>query len=85
MPKLCLAAHVMPVVAHARLARIWAVHCKDQLQSFIQCCQQLITLQVMLDEDAVQENSDVIAVTKVLKVRKTKHRIELVIFKLSPS
>uniref|UniRef100_A0A1B0BD53 Ubiquitin-protein ligase E3A n=1 Tax=Glossina palpalis gambiensis TaxID=67801 RepID=A0A1B0BD53_9MUSC len=68
MPKLCLAAHVMPVAAHARLARIWAVHSKDQLQCFIQCCQQLITLQVMVDEDTVQENSDVIAITKVLKI-----------------
>lgn len=68
MPKLCQAAQSMPVQAQARLARIWAAHCKDQLHSLIQCCQQLITLQVMMDEDTVQENSDVIAVTKVLKV-----------------
>lgn len=68
MPKLCQAAQTMPFKAQARLARIWSVHCKDQLQSFVQCCQQLITLQVIMDEDTVQENSDVIAVTKVLKV-----------------
>ncbi|XP_075160144.1 ubiquitin protein ligase E3A isoform X2 [Haematobia irritans] len=68
MPKLCQAAQTMPVQAQGRLARIWSVHCKDQLQSLVQCCQQLITLQVILDEDTVQENSDVIAVTKVLKI-----------------
>uniref|UniRef100_A0A1I8Q7M5 Ubiquitin-protein ligase E3A n=1 Tax=Stomoxys calcitrans TaxID=35570 RepID=A0A1I8Q7M5_STOCA len=68
MPKLCQAAQTMPVQAQGRLARIWSVHCKDQLQSFVQCCQQLITLQVIQDEDTVQENSDVIAVTKVLKI-----------------
>ncbi|XP_073842079.1 ubiquitin protein ligase E3A isoform X2 [Musca autumnalis] len=68
MPKLCQAAQTMPIKAQARLARIWSVHCKDQLQSFVQCCQQLITLQVIMDEDTVQENSDVIAVTKVLKI-----------------
>ncbi|XP_061393167.1 ubiquitin-protein ligase E3A [Musca vetustissima] len=68
MPKLCQAAQTMPIKAQARLARIWSVHCKDQLQSFVQCCQQLITLQVIMDEDTVEENSDVIAVTKVLKI-----------------
>lgn len=68
MPRLCQAAHGMPEQAQARLARIWAHHCKDQLQQFIQSFQQLITLQVILDEDTVQENTDVIAVTKVLKI-----------------
>lgn len=68
MPKLCQAAQVIPVKAQARLARIWATHCKDQFQSFINSLQQLITLQVILDEDSVQENPDVIAITKVLKV-----------------
>ncbi|XP_065362544.1 ubiquitin-protein ligase E3A [Calliphora vicina] len=68
MPKVCQAAHVMPVQAQARLARIWAVHYKDYLHPFIQSLQQLITLQVMQDEDAVQENADVIAITKVLKI-----------------
>ena len=70
MPKLCHAAKVLPISSQARLARIWATHCKDQLQALVQCCQQLITLQVILDEDSVQENNNVIAVTKVLKVYK---------------
>ncbi|XP_037810673.1 ubiquitin-protein ligase E3A isoform X2 [Lucilia sericata] len=68
MPKVCQAAVVMPVQAQARLARIWATHYKDNLHPFIQSLQQLIALQVMLDEDAVQENPDVIAITKVLKI-----------------
>lgn len=68
LPKLCHATRILPVAAQARLGRIWAAHCKDQMQSLVQCCQQLITLQVILDEDTVQENTDVIAVTRVLKV-----------------
>lgn len=68
LPKLCHATRILPVAAQARLGRIWAVHCKDQMQSLVQCCQQLITLQVILDEDTVQENTDVIAVTRVLKI-----------------
>uniref|UniRef100_W8BJ43 Ubiquitin-protein ligase E3A n=1 Tax=Ceratitis capitata TaxID=7213 RepID=W8BJ43_CERCA len=68
LPKLCHATRILPVAAQARLARIWAAHCKDQMQSLVQCCQQLITLQVILDEDTVQENPDVIAVTRVLKI-----------------
>ncbi|XP_053954824.1 ubiquitin-protein ligase E3A isoform X2 [Anastrepha ludens] len=68
LPKLCHATRILPVSAQARLARIWAAHCKDQMQSLVQCCHQLITLQVILDEDTVQENTDVIAVTRVLKI-----------------
>ncbi|XP_028901993.1 ubiquitin-protein ligase E3A [Zeugodacus cucurbitae] len=68
LPKLCHATRILPVAAQARLGRIWAAHCKDQMQSLVQCCQQLITLQVILDEDTVQENTDVIAVTRVLKI-----------------
>lgn len=68
MPKICEATDVMPINAQAKLARIWSTHCKDHLHPFIQSLQQLITLQVIMDEDTVQENTDVIAITKVLKV-----------------
>lgn len=68
LPKLCHAAAAMPVPAQARLARIWAAHCSDQLQALVAACQQQITLQVLLDEDAVRENERIISVTKVLKV-----------------
>lgn len=68
LPKLCHAAAAMPVPAQARLARIWAAHCSDQLQALVAACQQQITLQVLLDEDAVRENERIISVTKVLKI-----------------
>ncbi|XP_070135871.1 ubiquitin-protein ligase E3A [Drosophila bipectinata] len=68
LPKLCHAAAAMPVPAQARLARIWAAHCSDQLQALVAACQQQITLQVLLDEDSVRENERIISVTKVLKI-----------------
>ncbi|XP_033157414.1 ubiquitin-protein ligase E3A [Drosophila mauritiana] len=68
LPKLCHAASAMPVPAQARLARIWAAHCSDQLHSLIAACQQQITLQVLLDEESMRENESIISVTKVLKI-----------------
>ncbi|KAH8379519.1 hypothetical protein KR009_005412, partial [Drosophila setifemur] len=68
LPKLCNAAAAMPVPAQARLARIWAAHCSDQLQALVAACQQQITLQVLLDEESVRENERIISVTKVLKI-----------------
>ncbi|KAH8357498.1 hypothetical protein KR200_000145, partial [Drosophila serrata] len=68
LPKLCQAAAFMPVAAQARLARIWAAHCSDQLQSLVAACQQQITLQVLLDEESMRENRSIIGVTKVLKI-----------------
>ncbi|XP_068148896.1 LOW QUALITY PROTEIN: ubiquitin-protein ligase E3A [Drosophila tropicalis] len=68
LPKLCHAAAVLPVRSQARLARIWATHCADQLKALVAACQQQITLQVLLDEEAVRENEHIISVTKVLKI-----------------
>ncbi|XP_034658937.1 ubiquitin-protein ligase E3A isoform X2 [Drosophila subobscura] len=68
LPKLCLAAASMSVKAQARLARIWAAHCSDQLQTLVSSCQQQITLQVLLDEESVRENEHIKCVTKVLKI-----------------
>ncbi|XP_017081206.1 ubiquitin-protein ligase E3A [Drosophila eugracilis] len=68
LPKLCHAAAAMPVHAQARLARIWAAHCSDQLQALVAACQQQITVQVLLDEDSMRENGSIISVTKVLKI-----------------
>lgn len=70
LPKLCHAAASMPVRAQARLAKIWAKYCPDQLQALLSACQQQITLQVLLDEESVRENEHIISVTKVLKVHK---------------
>ncbi|KAH8299588.1 hypothetical protein KR044_003261 [Drosophila immigrans] len=68
LPKLCHAAAAMPVRAQARLAQIWGEYCADQLQVLLSSCQQQITLQVLLDEEAVRENEHIISVTKVLKI-----------------
>ncbi|XP_052846605.1 ubiquitin-protein ligase E3A [Drosophila gunungcola] len=68
LPKLCHAAAAMPVQAQARLARIWAAHCSDQLQALVAACQQQITLQVLLDEESMRENGAIISATKVLKI-----------------
>ncbi|XP_015043330.2 ubiquitin-protein ligase E3A isoform X2 [Drosophila pseudoobscura] len=68
LPKLCLAASSMSVKAQVRLARIWAAHCADQLHTLVSSCQQQITLQVLLDEEAMRENEHIICVTKVLKI-----------------
>ncbi|XP_016956058.1 ubiquitin-protein ligase E3A [Drosophila biarmipes] len=68
LPKLCHAAASMPVPAQARLARIWAAHCSDQLHALVAACQQQITLQVLLDEESMRENGSIISVTKVLKI-----------------
>ncbi|EDV51391.1 ubiquitin-protein ligase E3A [Drosophila erecta] len=68
LPKLCHAAAAMPVPAQARLARIWAAHCSDQLHSLVAACQQQITLQVLLDEESMRENGSIISITKVLKI-----------------
>ncbi|KAH8264770.1 hypothetical protein KR038_000306, partial [Drosophila bunnanda] len=68
LPKLCQAAASMPVASQARLARIWAAHCSDRLQTLVAACQQQITLQVLLDEESMRENGSIIGVTKVLKI-----------------
>lgn len=73
LPKLCHAAASMPVRAQARLAKIWAKYCPDQLQALLSACQQQITLQVLLDEESVRENEHIISVTKVLKVRNEEY------------
>ncbi|XP_037934277.1 ubiquitin-protein ligase E3A isoform X2 [Teleopsis dalmanni] len=68
LPKLCSVARILPVSAQARLARIWATNCSDLLLALVQCCQQLITIQTMFDEEMAQENQEIISVTKILKI-----------------
>ncbi|XP_016987649.1 ubiquitin-protein ligase E3A [Drosophila rhopaloa] len=68
LPKLCQAAAAMPVQAQARLTRIWAAHCSDQLQALVAAFQQQITVQVLQDEESMRENGSIISATKVLKI-----------------
>lgn len=43
---LCKAASCLPISAQAKLARIWARHCRARLPSLLQALQQLITVKV---------------------------------------
>jgi ubiquitin-protein ligase E3 A len=43
---LCKAASCLPISDQAKLARIWARHCKTRLPSLLQAFQQLITVKV---------------------------------------
>lgn len=43
---LCKAASCLPLPAQAKLARIWARHCKSRLECLLQALQQLITVKV---------------------------------------
>lgn len=72
LPTICKAASYLPVWAQARLASIWAEHCKDGLRTLLESLQQLITLQVITGayhENAyVQDNEIIISATKLMKV-----------------
>lgn len=43
---LCKAISCLPVAAQAKLARVWARHCKSRLPSILQALQELITVKV---------------------------------------
>lgn len=43
---LCKALSCFPMVAQAKLARVWAKHCKCRLPSILQALQELITVKV---------------------------------------
>ncbi|XP_055378771.1 ubiquitin-protein ligase E3A [Condylostylus longicornis] len=72
LPNICGAAAHLPVWAEAKLARIWAEHCKSSLNRLLQTLQQLISLQVItgnFGRSRYVENSEVItSATKVLKI-----------------
>lgn len=43
---LCKALSCVPNLAQAKLARVWAKHCKSRLPSLLQALQELITVKV---------------------------------------
>lgn len=75
LPTICKAASYLPIWAQARLASIWAVHCKDGLRKLLETLQQLISLQVITGtyhENAfIQDNEHIINATKLMKVSQT--------------
>lgn len=73
LPDVCKAASHLPVWAQARLAWIWAEHCKLNLRNLLQTLQQLISLKVISEnftrDSAIQDNLVITCTTKVLKVQ----------------
>lgn len=69
---LCKAASCLPLPAQAKLARIWARHCKSRLECLLQALQQLITVKVIggsfTRDYCVQDADTITAPTKVMKI-----------------
>ncbi|XP_014207550.1 ubiquitin-protein ligase E3A [Copidosoma floridanum] len=69
---LCKAASCLPISAQAKLARIWARHCKSRLPSLLQALQQLITVKVIggafTRDYCVQDADTITAPTKVMQI-----------------
>lgn len=74
LPTVCKAASYLPIWAQARLACIWAHHCKDGLRKLLETIQQLISLQVITgtyhENFFIQDNQHIINATKLMKVVK---------------
>lgn len=49
---LCKACSCLPIVAQAKLTRLWAKHCRSRLPSLLQALQELITVKVRIPIDA---------------------------------
>lgn len=69
---LCRAVSCLPVAAQAKLARVWARHCKSRLVSLLQALQQLITVKVIggtfTRDYCIQDADTITAPTKVMKI-----------------
>ncbi|KAL0839387.1 hypothetical protein ABMA28_016116 [Loxostege sticticalis] len=72
LPALCHAAEHLPVKGQARLARTWALHCRDSLRHILETLQQLITLRVIstnyTSHFQVQDDESVTMATKLMKI-----------------
>ena len=72
LPQVCKAASHLPVRLQARLARIWARHCRSRLKGLLEALQQLITLKVISGQFSrdycVQDEESITAPTKLMKV-----------------
>ncbi|XP_029168736.1 ubiquitin-protein ligase E3A isoform X2 [Nylanderia fulva] len=69
---LCKALSCLPIVAQAKLARVWAKHCKSRLPNLLQALQELITVKVIggsfTRDYCVQDADTITAPTKVMKI-----------------
>ncbi|KAK2580164.1 hypothetical protein KPH14_012435 [Odynerus spinipes] len=69
---LCKAVSCFPTLAQAKLARVWARHCKPTLPSLLQALQELITVKVISGsfsrDYCVQDADTITAPTKVMRI-----------------
>ncbi|PNF21690.1 Ubiquitin-protein ligase E3A [Cryptotermes secundus] len=72
LPLVCKAASHLPLRLQARLAQIWARHCRTRLKGMLEALQQLITLKVISGQFSrdycVQDEETITAPTKLMKV-----------------
>lgn len=72
LPLVCKAASHLPLRLQARLAQIWARHCRTRLKGMLEALQQLITLKVISGQFSrdycVQDEETITTPTKLMKV-----------------
>lgn len=72
LPRLCKAMACLPYSALARICRIWARYCRRSFKNILEQLHQLITIRTMdsgiCNKGHLQDNVDIIAATKVMKV-----------------
>ncbi|KAI5703179.1 hypothetical protein M8J75_008679 [Diaphorina citri] len=72
LPKICKAASQLPLTAQARIARIWAAHCKQRLKTILEALQQLITIKTISNhyhKDYILQDEETITLpTKIMRI-----------------
>lgn len=72
LPLVCKAASQLPLRVQARLAQVWARHCRSRLKGMLEALQQLVTLKVISGQFSrdycVQDEETITAPTKLMKV-----------------
>ncbi|KAL1459581.1 hypothetical protein WDU94_011550 [Cyamophila willieti] len=72
LPKICKAASQLPLVAQTRIAKIWAMHCKQRLKTILEALQQLITIKTLSNhyhkDYILQDEETITCPTKIMKI-----------------
>lgn len=72
LPHICKVAAHLSIPCQAKLAKIWAKHCKGRLKSLLESLQQLITLKVITAsfsrDYCIQDEEAITSPTKLMKI-----------------
>ncbi|KAK6637179.1 hypothetical protein RUM44_007593 [Polyplax serrata] len=72
LPHICKVAAHLSVPCQAKLAKVWARHCKGRLKSLLESLQQLITLKVITGsftrDYCIQDEEAITSPTKLMKI-----------------